>query len=348
LVFDEPGAWTRYRCDHKGEQLALLGKSFDIVNSARIDLVGAVDRYKGFILNRVEMSKDVAGFLDRAQEASRPVVFDTDDLIFEPELHSHFAFYDDRSKAELHAWIEKLGRYAQTLERCDGVIVSTEPLRTHAQRRNARAEVLFNAVSEEMIRLADLARPKAVQHSGLIKVAYLSGTRTHNRDFLEVADAVLWALETYPQARLLVVGKLDLDSRFDQVSSQVAKMPLQPWQALPGLLADIDVNLAPLERDNPFAACKSCVKYLEAGLLCVPTIASPRGDFTRVIEHGRNGLLAEDASAWREALGHLIESPELRRDVGNEAVDDVREHHTTRVGAAHLGELLGRFRETKP
>jgi glycosyltransferase involved in cell wall biosynthesis len=339
LVFDEPGAWTRYRCDHKGEQFGLLEASFDIAQSGRIDLVAAVDHYECFILNRVQWSDDLAAFFERARSRDRIVIFDTDDLIFEPKLHDHFAVFDGWAESERRSEIEKLDRYRKTLEACGGAIVTTEPLREHARPHTGRVEVVFNAVGEEMIRLGDEALGSVSDRRG-VSIAYLSGTRTHNRDFLEAADAVLWALDNYPETRLLAVGKLELDSRFDRFGPRVERVSMQPWRALPKLLSGVDINLAPLEGNNPFTECKSCVKYLEAGLLYVPTIASPRPDFVRAIDDGRNGLLAEGPQEWRDALRRLIESPELRRDIGGLAFEDVRRNHTTRASASLLGEVL--------
>ncbi len=336
FVTDEDGPHRRYRCDHLSEQLRFLGTSSDVVYTSHVDLVRAVDRYESFILHRVRWSDDIAMFIDRARAARKSVFFGADDLIFEPALHRYYAFLDNSAEQVRASWIKRLLRYRKTLESCDGAI-----LLEHARKHTGLVEVVYNGVSEEMLRLADEARGGApASAENQVTVAYLSGTNTHERDFMQAADAVLLALETFPQMQFLAVGEIDLDPRFERFSTQVRKVPLQPWRALPALLARVDVNLAPVESDNPFTECKSCVKYLEASLLAVPTVASPRPDFVRVIKSGWNGFLAEGPTEWHDALRVLIESRELRREIGRRAEDDVRRNHTTKASADRVGQAL--------
>jgi len=340
FVFDVPSAGARYRSGHLSEELRLAGGTCDAVQTDIVDLIGAVEHYRLFVLNRVRWRDEVAVFLDAARREGRPVLFDTDDLVFDPELADHLAFMENWPEQSRRKEIAELDAYRRTLAACDGVTVSTEPLAEHARRVNEHIGVVFNAVSEEMRSLAQeaLNRTRAVDDD--VCIAYLSGTRTHNRDFLAAADALVWTLDTYPATRLLLIGKLDLDERFERFGSRVRRVGLQPWRELAAFYREIDINLAPLEAGNPFTECKSCVKYLEAALLGVPTVASARPDFRRVIEHGRNGLLADTPDEWRDCLSRLVESAELREGIGRVASDSVNELDTTVARAPALQRAL--------
>jgi glycosyltransferase involved in cell wall biosynthesis len=333
------GEAARYRCRHQAEQLELVGETADVGYFAELDLESLVDHYDRFVLYRVPWDERLERFVERARERGKPVVADVDDLVFDPErahlLHELSLLNGDARRQRE----DSIARLGQTLAAVDGVVVSTEPLRTAASRLNPRVVVAPNAVSAEMVedgkraRAARRARPEVV-------VAYLSGTSTHDRDFLEAADAVVWALERYPHVQFWAVGFLSLDERFNAHGDRVVLLPFRPWQRLPELLAEIDVNLAPLQLDNEFTDAKSGLKYLEAALVGVPTLASATNDFRRVIDPEVNGLLATDPDEWRRALGRLVESEDLRRSLGEAARSDVLSHHTTAARAAETHNAL--------
>jgi O-antigen biosynthesis protein len=184
------------------------------------------------------------------------------------------------------------------------------------------------------------ARPPSNGDRGHLTLAYLSGTPTHDRDFLEAADAVVALLEARPDARFLVVGPLLLDDRFARFGRRVERLPYQRWERLPSVLADVDVNLAPLESDNPYTEAKSCVKFIEAGLVEVPTIASRRTDFVRAVADGETGLLADSPEEWDAAVRRLAEDAPLRRALGSAARREVLAHHTTGAGAKRFYDTV--------
>jgi glycosyltransferase involved in cell wall biosynthesis len=340
FMSDVPGDSRRYRCDHQAAELGLCGATVDVADYAEVNLDAALAGYAAFVLHRVPWSTDLRRFIEQARAARKPVVFDTDDLVFEPEAQEHIAVLRALDKVERAVYVHGLKRFRRTMRECDGVFVSTDSLRVAASRYNDRVEVAYNAVSDEMVAQADEALATASNEGRGVTIGYFSGTPTHDVDFLEAADAILWALERYPRLMFRAVGTVTLDPRFDAFGHRVQRLPLQPWSRLPALQAATDVNLAPLERNNPFTDSKSCLKYIEAGLVGRATIASSRSDFVRAIEHGRNGLLADSPAEWRDAIATVVESDERRRAMGEAAYEDVRRKHTVRARSRAMRDSL--------
>ena len=343
-----PGDAKRYRADHQAEQASMLGMTCDALVVGEIPFDSILERYRCVILHRVAWDASVERVLTDAKLAGIPVLFDTDDLVFDPDAIGHVAALEEMDEDERRLYLSGLHRYRRTLANTDGVIVSTDRLAEEARVVNSVVDLAYNAVSAEMADLADEARSAASQRASSVTIAYLSGTPTHNRDFAEAADALLRILETQPQVRFVAVGHIDLDERFDRFAGQLDRVPLQPWRSLPSILAGVDINLAPLERDNPFTDSKSCLKYIEAGLVGVPTIASPRRDFVRAIRHGVNGLLADSPDEWHSALERLVANPGERASIGSRAAADVREHHTTAARARAFHSTVGRLARAAP
>ena len=337
LVSGCPGDARRYRCDHARERLEGLGLTADVVLHGEAELAPRVPSYALFVLHRVPFGPDVDEFLRAAKRAGRPVLFDTDDWVFDLAAADHVAALADMSADDRALYREGLVRYRATLSRCDGALVSTEPLRERAAALLPNVHVLPNVASRTMVELSTRARERRAMTKpgsadGGVVFAYLSGTPTHRRDFAQAVPALAHVLGSHADARLLLVGHIEAPDALAAFASRIEHRPLLPWQELPGILAGVDVNLAPLETGNAFTACKSSIKYLEAALVGVPTVATPLPDFLRVIEDGRNGLLATTDDEWRRALDALAGSSELRHALGAAALAEAGSAQTTASG----------------
>jgi hypothetical protein len=91
---------------------------------------------------------------------------------------------------------------------------------------------------------------------------------------------------------------------------------------MPGLLRDLDVNLAPLELGSRFNQAKSAIKWLEAALVHTPTIASPTEPFVEAIRDGTTGRLARDPEDWIRAIEQLLDDDDARARMGRMAGRD--------------------------
>jgi GT2 family glycosyltransferase len=340
FISDAYGDPMRYRCDHHVEELDLLGATGDSRWLQLLPLGDAVDAYGCFVLHRVPMDKHIEALMKEAGRREKPVVFDTDDLLFAAADDNRLLEHVSIPASERALYETRIRAHAETMFAADAVFVATEPLAAFARELNSHVFVIPNVADEEMLRLGEEAFHTSERQEDVVRLAYLSGSPTHDRDFLDAAEAVLWVLEENQSVRLLVAGNLELDSRFESHGDRIERLPIMPWRRLPSVLSTVDVNLAPLERDNPFTDSKSCIKWIEAALVAVPTIASPRPDFVRAIEPGSNGLLADSPDEWREALGELVGSPDLRHSIGNAAFDEVRRLHTTSAVAPRLYDAL--------
>ena len=126
-------------------------------------------------------------------------------------------------------------------------------------------------------------------------------------------------MERHRELRFRLVGHLDLGPHWQRHQGRVERIGFLPPPELLRAIAGTDINLAPLELGNPFCEAKSELKFFEAAIVGVPTIASATEPFAAAIEDGVSGLLAADAQGWRRALDLLVSSDERRRAIGTAA-----------------------------
>jgi Skp family chaperone for outer membrane proteins len=147
-------------------------------------------------------------------------------------------------------------------------------------------------------------------------------------------------LDKFPQLRLHIGGPLRLDARFHRFQQRIHRSPYLSWQELPQLIAAVDINLAPLEIENPFCQAKSEIKWMEAALVGVPTVATATDAFQYAVRHGEDGLLAASPEDWHDLLSRLILDQSWREEIGRAAYRRAYADYTPEVAAVRLNETL--------
>jgi glycosyltransferase involved in cell wall biosynthesis len=87
-------------------------------------------------------------------------------------------------------------------------------------------------------------------------------------------------------------------------------------------LQEIDIGIMPLP-DDDWSKGKCGLKGLQYMGLAIPTIMSPVGVNSEIIQDGVNGFLAGSTAEWIEKLSSLIESPALRASMGQKGRETV-------------------------
>lgn len=80
-------------------------------------------------------------------------------------------------------------------------------------------------------------------------------------------------------------------------------------------LSKIDIGIMPLPNDE-WSKGKCGFKGIQYMALGIPTIMSPVGVNTEIIQDNENGFLADTEEEWLKKLIILIENPKLREEIG--------------------------------
>ncbi|MBN9559934.1 MAG: glycosyltransferase [Alphaproteobacteria bacterium] len=264
-----------------------------------------------------------AEMLDLIAEARRLGVtswWEVDDLIFEEAVYRANRNLDTLTP-ETRENLMLGGRlYRRSMLACDKAIASTEHLAAAMRAAGVpEAAVVENALDCETLETAELLRATRLRGDAAeVRIIYGSGTKTHDIDFAIAAPALVRLMDARPEVCLRIVGDLALPPEMDRLAIRIERLERVDYRTWLALLADSDIALAPLE-NTVFNDAKSNIKFLEAAVLGVPAVCSPRANFTSVVAHGETGMLAEDAPAWFDALEGLADDPLLRHRMGEAA-----------------------------
>jgi len=347
----EPGTpGEQYRCVRYATAAVAAGWDAEV---KRVGLV-TDDDLRGvdlLILWRTSFTPEVERVIEGARRFGCRIGLDLDDLMHRPELARIEVIDGIRTiQATESATRDFFHRVAQVLERCDFCTATTPELAASMRTWQHAAYVLPNGFDAETLRAARLAarRRQAAADDGLLRIGYAGGSRTHQKDFAVIAEAVAAALRARPQTRLVLfcnphdrVGLVLIQEfpAFDGLADQIEWRALVPLAELPNELARLDINLVPLEVGNPFVEAKSELKYPEAALAGVCSVASPTGPYRRAITDGVTGFLASAPAEWQATLLRLIDDPGLRARVARAALLDV----LWRFGPERRADLMRDF-----
>lgn len=324
---------TRYRLQHLQEELLHQGVKGQLHLAAR--LPGKVDwtRVAAVVVYRCKKTSKLVAFLEEAKKHQVSVLCDMDDYIFDFDKIKDLPFLQEQREEykDFESYCQAL---RQTMELADRFLVSTNHMKLAVEQSFPGKAVFVNrnAASSKMLVLSAKAKQKKIPMATDKKfvLGYFSGSHTHNRDFLLIAPVVAEFMSRHREVQFQLVGCLELPKEFEAFSERIIRYDFMDWQQLPECMAKVDVNLMPLE-DSFFHRCKSENKWLEAGLVGVPTVGSYNPELADATSQGENVLLCKDAKEWENALERLYEDRELGRRLGENAFDYILKHKTTLV-----------------
>ncbi len=326
----------KYRVQQKKEYFEKLGWKCKIVDwRNQVEVLSVLQICKIVIFYRVPGFPNVLEQISESKRLGLSPWWEVDDLIFDEKLYLQCGFIEKLPKKEVDLLLFGSRLFRTALLACDHAIASTPALAHYMQYVGMKEVVVIeNALDKHTVEIAAEYYPESkktdfdlIKNKDEVVLIYGSGTNTHNADFLVAANGILSALLKEKSLRFWIVGEIELPENFKSVEDQIRFMPFQSFEQYMELLAQADIAIAPLE-DIGFNDAKSNIKYLEASILGLASVCSPRQAFTKIIQDHKNGLLASSEYEWKEKILLLARNPQLRKQLGQQAYHDVINHYS--------------------
>jgi len=126
-----------------------------------------------------------------------------------------------------------------------------------------------------------------------------------------------------------------------QYQIEGVEVEAMPWRAQSEIedLAPCDIGIMPLP-DDKWSKGKCGLKALQFMALGIPTMCSPVGVNTEIIQDGENGFIAGTEDEWVEKLAQLIRSNDLRQRIGLAGRRTVEQKYSAEVQAPRVFEIF--------
>ena len=285
--------------------------------------LAAISKYDAIVVHRGVFPFPWPALEKRVLRSGPKVIFDFDDAIHVGHRDTVHAKYP---------WIYKF-KYGpainEILRDSFHVIAGNRTLAEHARRFNSNVSVIPTVIDINQYSYRPLSRRKNVITIGWV------GSRSTSPYLLEIEPAlrrisekhhgkIRFRLYGHPQRQLNLPNfesfRFSLESEIDD-------------------LRTIDIGIMPIP-DNDWTRGKCAFKAIQYMALGIPTVISPVGMATEVVEHEVSGLWARTAEEWFEMLDRLVCDPELATRVATEGRKTIESHYSLQTWGPRLVGLL--------
>ena len=298
-----------------------MGKKLQLVTRNLVRRLSTISKARNYDLVYILREAALLGppVFERLIAQQRiPFVFDFDDAIF----------VSYRSPSNGYLSYLKFASKTKTICRlASHVMVGNPYLAEYARQVNDNVTVVPTTIDTQKYQV----RPPKTD-DGPITIGWTGSFSTvQHLDTLRGALKKLAETETF---RLRVIGT----PTYDLSPIDVEAMP---WRAATELedLCKIDIGVMPLPDDN-WSKGKCGLKALQFMALGIPTICSPVGVNTDIIQDNENGFLAGTEAEWVDKLSRLLRSAELRRRLGDAGRVTVEQKYSAATQAPRVYEIF--------
>ena len=257
-------------------------------------------------------------FEKRIYQSGVPFVFDFDDAIF--------VSYKSPSNGYL-SYLKFAGKAKTSCRLAAHVMVGNPYLADYARQVNDNVTIIPTTIDTKKYEPSSYTKK-----SGPVVIGWTGSFSTVQH--LDTVKDTLKKLARDEKFQLRVIGtpSYRLDGIEVKASQWSAETELQD-------LSGIDIGIMPLP-DDRWSRGKCGLKALQFMALGIPTICSPVGVNTDIIQDNVNGMLASSEDEWIKKLKMLLNSSELRERLGRAGRRTVEENYSAVSQAPRVHEVF--------
>lgn len=262
-----------------------------------------------------------SSFFDRrAARSGAKVIFDFDDSIW---------LADTSPGNKKWEWIKRPEKFFDAITAAHTIIAGNAYLADKARPYNKNTAIIPTTIDTAF----HVPQP-GLRNKEILTIGW-SGSISTIKHF-EMLLPVLQQLKTKYANRI----KFKLIGAAGYSNSQL-EIEAVTWSAATEVaqLNSFDIGLMPLP-DDEWAKGKCGLKGLSYMACGIPTIMSPVGVNTDIIQHGHNGFLADSEEKWFSILSELIENAPLRIETGQNGRKTVVERYSVDAYRQNYLELF--------
>jgi glycosyltransferase involved in cell wall biosynthesis len=241
------------------------------------------------------------------KRSKRPIIFDFDDSIW----------IQDISEGNKNlSWMKRPSKTDEIISLADLVIVGNKYLAEHAKTFCSNVAIIPTTID------TNYHKPTNKTTHSILCIGW-TGSETTIRHFKLIIPVLRRLKEKY--------GDHISFTQISNVPYDVPEIGLNAITWTPqneiSELEKFDIGIMPLPNDE-WAKGKCGFKGLQYMAMEIPTIMSPVGVNTEIIEDGVNGFFASNEEEWFSVLCRLIEDNELRATIGKKGRETVIERYS--------------------
>jgi len=247
---------------------------------------------------------------------NKKVIYDFDDAIWLPNTSDQNSF---AAKLKWHNKVKYICKWSWKVSAGNAFLAD------YAQRYNTN--VILNPTTIDL----DYHQPRYHKN----KKISIGWTGTHSTSkYLNALTSVLKKLRAKYDFDVIIISNQKPDWDFKDYifirwskSSEIED------------LNKLDIGIMPLE-DSPWEQGKCGFKALQYMALEIPAVVSDIGVNSQVIEHEVDGFLCREDEDWLKSLSRLIQSENLRREIGIKGRKKVVNHYSVGSNANRFLSLF--------